>query len=214
MLTRKSGLKNFTEKLAALVPNNASHYRKIRIMAEDEARCGLISWHKRRYHPQGQRPVAEQQRKYQWTWLYSALQPSTGELFSLYLPRLDAACYEVFLAELAKAYPDDFIILIRDNAPAHRKTHLAVPDNIVHLPLPPYSPELNPVERLFRELRRRLANRLFASVDELHKAISEFLQGYLDDPEALQLLTDFPWWWFACAELRILLGNSDIVASC
>jgi transposase len=173
-------------------------------MAEDEARCGLISWHQHCYHHYGQRPSCIQQRNYKWTWLYSAIEPATGEQVCLYLPRLDGDCYEIFLAELSTSYPHDLIILIRDNAPAHIKTDLVVPANIIHLALPPYSPELNPVERVFLELRRALANTLFDSIDSLHDAITTFLQTFTDDPEALQLLTEFPWWWFAVSQFREL----------
>jgi transposase len=178
-------------------------------MAEDEARCGLISWHQHCYHHVGQRPHCVQQRTYEWTWLYSAIEPASGEHVCLYLPRLNGHCYEIFLAELSRTYPDDLIILIRDNAPAHIKTDLVVPDNIVHLALPAYSPELNPVERFFLELRRALANTLFDSVDDLHLAITAFLQRFTDDPEALQLLTEFPWWWFALTHFK----NCDIYVS-
>ena len=85
----------------------------------------------------------------------------TGESCSLYLPRLDGDCYEVFLAELSQTYPNDLILLLKDNAPAHRKEDIEVPENIVSIALPPYSPELNPVERWFQEFRRALGEPLF-----------------------------------------------------
>lgn len=165
-------------------------------MAEDEARLGLISWHKRRYSHQGQRPACVQKRDYEWTWFYTAVEPMTGEEFSLYLPNLDGACYEVFLAELAKKYPDDVIIIVCDNAPAHRKKDLVVPDNVIHLFLPPYSPQLNPAERFFMEFRRALANKLFDSVKALQAAVTNILESFREDKERLELLTNFPWWWF------------------
>ncbi len=86
----------------------------------------------------------------------------TGESCSLYLPRLGGDCYEIFFAELAQSYPDELILLIKDNAPAHRKEDLDVPENVLFIALPPYSPELDPVERWFQEFRRALANRCFA----------------------------------------------------
>ena len=178
-------------------------------MAEDEARFGLISWHKRRYYPKGYRPVCIQQRKYDWTWFYAAIEPMTGESFSLYLPRLDGDCYSLFRQQLSHAYPNDFIILIRDNAPAHIKGDLVMPDNIRELPLPPYSPELNPVERFFLEFRRALANLCFDSIDAIHDAISQVLERFINDKERLELLTNFPWWWFGVTHLDCDLGWSD-----
>lgn len=170
-------------------------------MAEDEARFGLINWHKRRYCPQGQRPPCIVQREYQWTWFYAAVEPMTGESFCLYLPRLDGDCYEFFLQALSEAYPDDLILLLRDNAPAHIKKDIAQPDNIICIPFLAYSPELNPVERWFQEFRKALSNKVFTTIDLIHDAITETLNLFTDDKERLELLTNFPWWWFAVSEL-------------
>lgn len=177
-------------------------------MAFDEARFGLISWHKQRYCLKGHRPPCIQQRKYEWTWFYAAIEPMTGETFSLYLPRLDGACYQLFLNQLAAAFPDDFIILVRDNAPAHGKKNLTMPDNLCELALPAYSPQLNPVERFFLEFRRALANRTFATVDAMHQAISYVLADFTTDKERLELLTNFPWWWFGVRQLQDVMGES------
>ena len=167
----------------------------------DEARFGLISWHKRRYCPKGVRPPRTVRREYEWSWLYAAVEPATGESFCLYLSHLDAVCYEAFLQRLAKHYPDDLIILVRDNAPAHIKHDIAVPDNVSPLALPPYSPQLNPIERWFLEFRRSLANQLFDSVAQLQQAVTEVLSGFWDDPDALKQLTYFPWWKEAVEQL-------------
>lgn len=167
----------------------------------DEARLGLINWHKRRYCPKGVRPPWTVRREYEWPWLYAAVEPATGESFCLYLSHLDGVCYELFLQRLAQHYPDDIIILIRDNAPAHIKQDLAVPDTILPLALPPYSPELNPVERWFLEFRRSLANELFDSLDDLREALTDILKTYWQDPAALVKLTHFPWWRDAVRQL-------------
>ena len=125
----------------------------------------------------------------------------TGESFSLYLPRLDGDCFEVFLSELSRTYPDELILLIRDNAPAHNKNELDIPTNIIPIALPPYSPELNPVERWFQEFRRLLANCCFDTVDALHRALTQVLELFTTDHERLELLTNFPWWHFGVSQL-------------
>ena len=129
----------------------------------------------------------------------------TGESFCLYLPRLDGDCFEIFLAELAQDHPDDFIILFTDNAPAHIKASIDIPNNIILLNFPPYSPELNPVERWFEEFRRALANKLFGTIDHIHAALTEVLEPFTQDKERLELLTNFPWWWFGIKQLDALL---------
>ncbi len=88
----------------------------------------------------------------------------------------------------------DFIILVQDNAPPHLAQSIVIPDNIALLPLPPYSPELNPVERWFLEFRRLLSNRLFDTLEALQEALTEVLKRYWNDRGALRQLTNFPWW--------------------
>jgi transposase len=92
----------------------------------------------------------------EYYWLYGAVEPATGESCFWEMPALDAECFSLFLAKLSEAYPESLNVVVLDNAPAHVATAVVVPENVVLLPLPPYSPELNPVERLWLALRRRL----------------------------------------------------------
>jgi hypothetical protein len=78
----------------------------------DEARFGLKVWHRRRWCPRGFRPPWIHQDKYEWLWLYVAVEPATGESFCLYLPRLDGECFEIFLRELNRAYPSEAIVVL------------------------------------------------------------------------------------------------------
>ena len=116
-------------------------------MAFDEARFGLINWHKRRYCPKGFRPPWIVKRSYKWTYLYAAVAPTSGESFCMYLPGMDDGCLEIFLEELSKSYPEHHLLIVLDGAPSHRSERIVHPENISLLMLPPYSPELDPVWR-------------------------------------------------------------------
>ncbi len=107
------------------------------------------------------------QDKYQWFWLYTAVEPATGDSFSLYLPSLDGVCLQVFLEQLKAAYPDDALLLVMDRASSHRSTRVTWPQDIQPLLLPSYSPQLNPAERCFQKLRKALSNRLFGTLEAL-----------------------------------------------
>jgi hypothetical protein len=100
-------------------------------------------------------------RSYKWTYLYAAVEPTTGESFCVYLPGMDDGCLETFLDELSKAYPDHHLLIVLDGAPSHRSEQITHPENISLIMLPPYSPELDPAERWFEEFRRELSNRTF-----------------------------------------------------
>ncbi len=175
-----------------VLPEDATG-RRVRVMALDEARLGLISWHKRRYRHRGERPHWIIRRRYEWSWLYAAVEPSTGEEFCVYLGALDGVCFEAYLHHLGMRFNDDLVVLLLDNAPAHRWRGARIPENVVLLPLPPYCPELNPVERWFLEIRRALANLLFESTTAIQDATTTVLQRYWRDRGALRRLTGFRW---------------------
>lgn len=166
----------------------------MKVLAFDEARFGLINWHHRRYCPKGFRPPYVVRRRYEWTYLYAAVEPMSGESFCSYMPGIDGRCFETFLEYLGEAYHDHHLVLVLDNAPSHLSKEIVHPENISLLNLPAYSPELNPVERWFQEFRRALSNKVFESVEMLHVALTEALAPYWREPDRLQQLTGFSWW--------------------
>jgi transposase len=101
-------------------------------------------------------------RAYEWTYLYAAVDPTSGESFCLYLPGMDGFCLEAFLEDLGEAYADHHLLLVLDGAPSHTSWQVELPENVSLMRLPSYSPELNPVERWFQEFRRALSNRVFS----------------------------------------------------
>ena len=121
-------------------------------------------------------------RAYEWTYLYAALDPSSGESFSLYLPGMDSLCLEAFLERLGEAYADHHLVVVLDGAPSHTSSQIVLPENVSLLALPSYSPELNPVERWFQEFRRALSNRTFETVEPLQEALTKVLEPYWLDP--------------------------------
>jgi transposase len=141
------------------------------------------------------------QDKYQWFWLYTAVEPATGDLLSLYLPSLDSTCLQVFLNHLKAAYPDDVLLLVMDRASSHRSTRVTWPQGIQPLLLPTYSPQLNPAERCFQELRKVLSNRLFNTLEALQVALTDALRPFWHDKPRLAQLTGYPWWLEALQKL-------------
>ncbi len=133
-------------------------------------------------------------RAYEWTYLYAALDPSSGESFSLYLPGMDSLCLEAFLERLGEAYADHHLVVVLDGAPSHTSSQIVLPENVSLLALPSYSPELNPVERWFQEFRRALSNRTFETVELLQEALTKVLEPYWRDLLRLRGLTGFSWW--------------------
>lgn len=142
---------------------------KVRVWFMDEARFGQQGtitdvWAKR-----GSRPTAVRQTRYEWCYLYAAVEPATGESAALIAPNVDTVTMNAFLEILdAERKPDEHFVLIMDRAGWHTSKALTLPDGITGLLLPPHSPELNPAEDLWHYMRSHyLSNRSYEDYDEL-----------------------------------------------
>jgi len=168
--------------------------RAERVFALDEARFGLKVWHRRRWCPKGVRPPWLYEERYQWLWLYAAVEPLTGKSFFLFLPRLDGECFQLFLEELRAWYPGEGMVVVLDNSSSHRSGEVDWPAGLRGLPLPSYSPELNPAEGLFKAARAELSNEVFQDLEGLEQRLMGWVRRYQENPEQLQRLTAYPWW--------------------
>ena len=101
------------------------------------------------------RPLCTAMLTHEYTYAYAAVDVDTGELNTLILPSVNGECMQVFLHEVSARHPLDRMVMILDGAGWHSSHALKVPENIKLLPLPPYAPELNPVEHLWDELREK-----------------------------------------------------------
>ncbi len=84
--------------------------------------------------------------------------------------------------------------VVLDSSGSHRSGEVSWPQDMHPLYLPPYSPELNPAEQVFRHLRKKLSNAVFTTLDELQNALIDELQQFWEDPTVLLHLTAYPWW--------------------
>lgn len=131
-------------------------------------------------------------RKY--LYVYGAVCPEDGALFSLILPEVSTDAMKIFLNELSGAYPDDYLLVVMDRAAWHTGNRLTLPPNMRLEWLPPYSPECNPAEHLWDALRERyFCNRLFKSLDHIEQVLMEALHTFWKLPQMIQSLTMFSW---------------------
>jgi transposase len=164
------------------------------VVAFDEGRFGLKTWFRRRWCPKGVRPPWVVDDRYEWCWLYAAVEPTTGIGIFLLLPEVTADCLEIFLQHLRRELGDGRVGVVLDGSGSHRSSQLIWPQDLFPLSLPAYSPELNPTEQIFRHLRKRLSNRLFVDLEALQTALVEELQVFWTSPTVLLSLTSYPWW--------------------
>lgn len=145
----------------------------------------------RKWAARGVKLIGQQQIGYDYGYLSVAINPVTGDVQMLILPNMTEESFQVFLDEFAKAVKA--AILITDGAGAHRSNNLKVAEKINLELLPAYSPQLNPVERFFQEIRRKLKNRVFTTYKEVEKAVIEIAKPYLKATEAIKSLTCYDW---------------------
>jgi transposase len=163
----------------------------VRIFCEDESRFGLLPIQRRRITVSGVKPMGPVQYQFENFYVYGTVEPTTGESFFLELPYLNTANFQIFLNEFADHYQDTLNIVLMDNGSCHKAKSLMIPSNVVCLFLPPYSPELNPIERLWQDMKAQLAWVLAAQIDELEHRVALIIRQY--SKAALQSLTSYPY---------------------
>lgn len=147
--------------------------------------------------PVGERPVARVNHRDPWLYVYGFVHPGTGRTEWLLLPRVNIAWFNAALAEFARtlgASATHRIVLLLDNAGWHRSSNVIVPDGIHLLFLPPYSPELQPAERLWELVDEPVVNRSFDSLDELEDLLVQRCQTLSMMTRQVQERTYFHWW--------------------
>jgi hypothetical protein len=127
------------------------------VFFQDEARFGQKGRLCHRWWLKGQRPPGLCDQRFDWTYLYAAVEPMTGDSFALVLPTVSIVAMNRFLSDfVATLAPQEHAVIVLDGAGWHASKGLVVPDNVTLVPLPPYSPQCNPVERVWLFLREKL----------------------------------------------------------
>ena len=174
-------LRELPGRLAAIAAAHPD--KRLRVYFEDEARFGqqgtvTTVWAKR-----GSRPTVVRQTEYAYLWVLGAVCPETGHAEGLLSPRLNTKVVNAFLEQFARTVPaDEHAVLLWDGAGFHTAKGLRVPENISVLQLPPYSPELNPIENLWHYLKSHFwSNRAYDDYDALEQAaVDAWTKAVLD----------------------------------
>lgn len=166
----------------------------VRVMFQDEGRFGRMVKPKRCWAPQKTRPEMPQQQIREYTYAYAAVSPVDGVMDSLILPNVNTESMSLFLAEVGQRHLDEFILMFADLAAWHTTAKLKVPDNIKLCDLPPYSPQLNPAEHIWEEIREKyFPNYAGKSLDQVENNLAQALLELEKDHKRVQSLAGFHW---------------------
>ena len=140
----------------------------VRLMFQDEAGFGRINKPKYCWCFSGLRPTVPCHHIREYRYAYGAVEPLTGESFFLVLPYSNTVCMNLFLQKLSEEYPDDHILMVCDGAAWHKANGLEIPQNIRLFFLPPATPEMNPIEQIWKEIRKRgFRNEVFQTLEDV-----------------------------------------------
>lgn len=172
------------------LPSSASH--GLKVYFQDEGRFGRMASPASCWAPHGMRPDLPLQRVREYTYVYSAICPEDGDVFSLILPYSDALTMQVFIDEFSKHLNGQPVLLIMDQAPWHKTSRLHMPEHILLHFQPPYSPEVNPVEHFWEHIREKYTdNRYWDKMSELEDNLCYALRDASQDTETIKSLTLF-----------------------
>ncbi len=161
---------------------------------QDEARFGRINKPQDCWAQQGFRPVVPSQIVREYTYAYAAVCPENGASFFLILPWMNADCMNLFLSELAQEFAGFFVLIVMDGAPCHSKGVLDVPANMMIAKIPPHSPELNPTENIWDDMREKFfLNLVFDSMAAVENRLTTACNSYADNPKTVQSITGWKW---------------------
>ena len=141
----------------------------------------------------GQRPIGPVDQRHGFAYMFATVEPASGKAFCLVLPEVSTLAMNLFLDRFGETVPDDVhVLMVVDGAGWHTSHDLVAPDNVTLFRLPPYAPELNPVERVWLHVRER---HLSHRVMETYTAIVDALcQAWCQlTPQRLKSLCGYPW---------------------
>ena len=175
--------KKLPETLAAVLTPESVKGRRVRLMFQDEARFGRMVRIRRCWSPAPLRPSVSNGYERQFMYVYGAVSPIEGEMDWMVSSQMNTEQMSTFLSQVSAAHPDEYIVMVVDGASSHKSKELQRPENIKLITLPPYSPELNPQEHVWDELREkefpnRVFNDLNAVVQQLHSGLPRLCSNH------------------------------------
>jgi len=166
--------KTFPDKVSEIISDKNM---PVKIFSYDETRLGLITSLGKKITLPGVRPVAPIQRIYENYHIYGATEVVSGENFFLEFSGMSTDCFQCFLEEFSEEFPNNFNIMLSDNAGIHKAKRLTIPENICLVFLPAYSPELNPIERFWEHIKRYTKGKIYSGLNEMKDHVADILKN-------------------------------------
>ena len=185
--------RSWPDRLKAIAAQHPE--KRLRVYFQDEARFGQQGTTTNVWAPTGSRPTAIRQTEYEYLWVLGVVCPETGHTEGLLSPQLNTKIVNTFLQLFSRTIPpEEQAVMVWDGAGFHTAKTLQVPPNITVVQLPPYSPELNPIENLWHYLKSHFwSNRGYANYQALEDAAMQAWQHAVLDDELVRTVCAAPY---------------------
>ena len=140
-------------------------------------RFGLKTYVGRCLSVVGVRPLVKYQHKFENTYLWGSYSPINGDSFVWEINGVNSKIFEKYLKALSKYKPNEYKVVVIDNAGFHSVRNIEIPENIYLLRIPPYTPELNPCEQIWQYIKKRYKNKNFETINELKEWLWEIVKN-------------------------------------
>lgn len=168
---------------------NKDNYDSVNLYFQDESRFGLMTKQKRVLVSKGVKAIGKYQHSYKWLWLWGCFSPINGQSFYWETPLVSNTIFEGFLKDFSDQNPRELKIIIIDNAGFHACQNICIPENIRLIRIPPYSPELNPAEKVWQWIKDKVAMKFFENIESLQNKITEIVNQL--NPELIKSITGY-----------------------
>ncbi len=160
---------------------NKDKYESVNLYHQDESRFGLKTFVGKCLTARGIKPIVNYQHAFKNTYLYGSFSPINGDAFVYEIEGTTSQIYYQYMLEFSKYKPRELKIIIIDNAGFHSLKHYNIPDNIKLIRIPPYSPELNPSEKIWHYIKQHYKNKVFENLSNVKQWLYEFICNNLND---------------------------------
>jgi len=162
--------------------------RSVNLYFQDESRFGLMTHIGKCLTAKGVKPIVNYQHAFKNTYLYGSFSPIDGDSFVYEIEGTTSEIFHQYLLAFSQHKPNELKIIIIDNAGFHSLKKFDVPKNIVLIRIPPYTPELNPSEKVWHYIKQSYKNKVFQDLKNVKKWLHDFVKSKLK-PELIKSIT-------------------------
>lgn len=154
---------------------------------QDESRYGLKTFIGKCLTSKGVKPIVSYQHAFKNTYLYGSFSPLNGNSFVYEIEGTTSEIFYKYLLEFSKYKPKELKIVVLDNAGFHSLQKYEIPENIKLIRIPPYTPELNPAEKIWQYIKQFYKNKVFENISNVKKWLHEFIKNKLSKKKIMSI---------------------------